>query len=115
MSRNVVAVRLPEIGALFIAGIWGAWANDAGPRLKRDATIIPIAIDAMAIRTAENSLDLGVDIIFSNELSHPLTLRYPNPWSYRQHRRTTGISLAAANRAAIIPVGNGVSLAFLTQ
>ena len=78
MSRNVVAVRLPVIGALFTAGGWGAWADDAGPRLKREAITMPIAIDATAIRTAENSLVLGVDIMSSNELKKPLILRYRN-------------------------------------
>ena len=64
ISRNVVAVRLPEMGALFDAGVRSDCAADGGDRLKRDAITIPNAIAATAISSAETNvvLDLGIGI-----------------------------------------------------
>ena len=62
MSRNVVAPMSPVIGALFAGGICTACAEEAGVSSKRDASTMPMSMDAAAITTPENRVVLRVDI-----------------------------------------------------
>ena len=66
MSRNVVAPMSPVIGALFAGGICTACAEEAGVSSKRDASTMPMSMDAAAITTPENRVVLRVDIADSS-------------------------------------------------
>ena len=52
MSRNVVAVSGPVIGALFIGGATVVCAADSGDRPRRDAITSAAAADAIAMSSA---------------------------------------------------------------
>ena len=52
MSRNVVAVSGPVMGALFIGGALTDCADDCGDKSSLEAITIPTASDAMAISSA---------------------------------------------------------------
>ena len=69
ISRNVVAVRLPEIGEVFGTGARTDCAADGGAKLKRDAITIPTAMAVTAINSVETNVVLDLDIISSSGAS----------------------------------------------